>query len=77
MRFTPREWRALQKGYELKTKAERRNIAWAVAHLMNVSGNVKKQITAGELLGESPPVEQKQKTSTQDLEALTRRFGGV
>lgn len=77
MKFTPREWRALAKGFEMKIKAERRNIAWAVAHLMNVSGNMKKQVSVGDLLGEAPQLPQKKQNSQKDLEELTRRFGGV
>ena len=54
-------------------------MAWAVANLMNASGNMKKQVTAHELIGEKPP-ERKRQARTGNLkeerDALRKRFGG-
>jgi len=53
-------------------------MAWAVANLMNASGNMKKQVTAHELIGEKPPerIRQVRGNLKEEREALKRRFGG-
>lgn len=76
MKFTPGEWRDLQNGFEAKQRSEQRNIAWAVANLMNVSGNLKKAVTIESLFKDPEQKKKRRSNTVADIDALARRCGG-
>jgi hypothetical protein len=74
-RYTPGEIKAKLKGFNDLRKSERQLAAWAVANLMNATGNYKETITPAGLLGESkkqaPKTAQQRK---QEHDELVKRF---
>jgi len=76
MKFTPREWQDLVQGFGDKKRVELRNVAWAVANLMNASGNMKKAVTVESLLKEPKTAVSGRKLTAEEREAIQRRFGG-
>jgi hypothetical protein len=61
------------KGYIDKHRADKRDSAQAVCHIMNSSGNYKKPVTIADLIGKDP--EKKKKPTQNNLKALKSRFG--
>jgi hypothetical protein len=51
-------------------------MAWAVANLMNSTGNYKTPIKPADLIGEKPAKRIKKRTSQEEVAALQQRFGG-
>lgn len=52
MSLTPRQWAYYVKGFEQSEEQKNIRLAWALAHLMNASGNMKQPITAEMLIKE-------------------------
>lgn len=63
------------KGYIDKHRADKRDSAQAVCHIMNSSGNYKKPVTVQDLIGKDPATAAKKKANTNDLKTLKGRFG--
>lgn len=63
------------KGYLDKHRADKRDSAQAVCHIMNSSGNYKKPVTVQDLIGKDPAAAAKKKANPNDLKALKGRFG--
>lgn len=76
MRFTPREWKDLERGYGDKNRADLRLKAWAVANLINATGNFKQAVTVESLLKEPAKSGKGKKLTAEEQEAIKRRFGG-
>lgn len=80
MRYTPGEIKAKIKGFAEQKKIERHQVAWAVMHLMNATGNYKKQVTISDLTGEKLPTPERKRRPAGNLKAerdeLKKRFGG-
>lgn len=77
LRYTPGQIKAALKGFSEGKKAERHLVAWAVANLMNATGNFKKPVTIESLTGEKS---QKQEKTGAQLKAeaaeIKRRLEG-
>lgn len=80
-RLTPFEFKLkMQAHNEVKVDIIERKqemTAWAVAHLMNISGKqLKNDITVDELLGRKKKKTKTQEQGTELLERLKKKFSG-
>ncbi|MBF0406476.1 MAG: hypothetical protein HQM10_03920 [Candidatus Riflebacteria bacterium] len=78
MKYTPGQIKSKLRGYAEARKADRHNLAWAVANLMNATGNFKNIISVSQLLGEEPDKQKKTgeelKRDHEELKAKFERF---
>lgn len=77
-RLTPGEFFALVEGYGWRQEREEEKMAWAVAHIVNYSGRLKRPVTPRQLLGRREGSRQDMRTGKEkrlEWEQLKRQFG--
>lgn len=75
--LTPREFWILINGYRVREERVWERTAWMVAHLMNVSGNLKKAVTVDKLLGRDGTANLTDDDKRSELQAIRNRFAEI